>query len=278
MAGDRVHNAKNASEAAAATHKAAHSNAQRQSSLHRVGLSSTRVLELAEADEVRARTETERARSVFEAARSEVHALRSDESKVRHDAVAAISDAHASTTTAHADIASATADLLRIETRLARQGAQHVAAPSNGTVLQVTARQGGDVVKAGETLAQFVPDTNEQAVELWIDGNDVNLVRAGAAVRLQFEGRPAIQVSGWPSASIGTYGGTVAFVDAHDDGAGRFRVVVLPAEDSRQWPARADLRQGTRATGWVLLREVRLGYEVWRQFNGFPPEWTGSTT
>jgi hypothetical protein len=26
-----------------------------------------------------------------------------------------------------------------------------------------------------------------------------------------------------------------------------------------------------RANGWVLLDSVRLGYELWRRFNGFPP-------
>jgi hypothetical protein len=26
-----------------------------------------------------------------------------------------------------------------------------------------------------------------------------------------------------------------------------------------------------RAQGWVVLREVRVGYEVWRLLNGFPP-------
>ncbi|MFM9068837.1 MAG: hemolysin D, partial [Planctomycetota bacterium] len=30
------------------------------------------------------------------------------------------------------------------------------------------------------------------------------------------------------------------------------------------------LRQGVRANGWVLLNEVSLGYEIWRQLNGFP--------
>jgi membrane fusion protein, adhesin transport system len=92
---------------------------------------------------------------------------------------------------------------------------------------------------------------------------------------VQFEGWPAVQFSGWPSAAIGTYGGKVAFVDPHDDGKGRFRVVVVP-DGSRPWPSRQYLRQGTRAIGWVLLGRVKLGYEVWRQFNGFPPEWTGA--
>lgn len=31
------------------------------------------------------------------------------------------------------------------------------------------------------------------------------------------------------------------------------------------------LRQGVRALGWIQLGRVRLGYELWRLFNGFPP-------
>ena len=130
-------------------------------------------------------------------------------------------------------------------------------------------------MKGGDVLAHFVPDTDDQAVELWIDGNDVNLIQPGAPVRLQFEGWPAVQFSGWPSVAVGTYGAKVAFVDSHDDGKGRFRVVIVP-DGTQPWPSRTYLRQGTRATGWVLLGRVKLGYEVWRQFNGFPPEWTGA--
>ncbi|RUL88590.1 HlyD family secretion protein [Tautonia sociabilis] len=37
------------------------------------------------------------------------------------------------------------------------------------------------------------------------------------------------------------------------------------------WPSRRFLRQGARANGWVLLREVPLGYEIWRRLNGFAP-------
>ena len=59
-----------------------------------------------------------------------------------------------------------------------------------------------------------------------------------------------------------------------DDGSGNFRVVVVPdnhfaREDG--WHDERYLRQGVRANGWVLLRRVPLGYEIWRQLNGFPP-------
>ena len=275
MGQDRVRAAENALHAAEATYKAARFNVERQGSLYAQGLSSKRAVELAEADEVRARTDVDRAKNALDAARSEVQALGSDQGKIDNDAHAAIGDAYAGRAAAQAEIASASAELARIETRLARQATQHVTAPSNGTILRITARQGGDIVKAGDVLAHFVPDTDDQAVELSIDGNDVNLVQPGATARLQFEGWPAVQFSGWPSAALGTYAGKVAFVDPHDDGTGRFRVVVVPAPGSHPWPARTFLRQGTRATGWVLLGRVKLGYEVWRQFNGFPPEWTG---
>jgi hypothetical protein len=89
-------------------------------------------------------------------------------------------------------------------------------------------------------------------------------------VRLQFEGWPAVQFGGWPSVAVGTFGGEVALVDATDDGKGKFRVLVVPTE-GELWPSGAYLRQGVRANGWILMEEVPLGWELWRQFNGFPP-------
>jgi len=107
-------------------------------------------------------------------------------------------------------------------------------------------------------------------VELWVDGNDVPLLRDGRHVRIQFEGWPALQFSGWPSVAVGTFGGRVAVIDAVDDGKGKFRVLVVP-DRSEPWPSGRYLRQGVRAHGWILLNRVSLAYELWRQFNGFPP-------
>ena len=75
-------------------------------------------------------------------------------------------------------------------------------------------------------------------------------------------------LSGLPAASRGTYAGRVAFVDATDDGMGKFRGVVVHGDDE-PWPK--NLRQGVRTKGFVLLGKVSLGYELWRQVNGFPP-------
>lgn len=272
MARDRVKAAQQSVVAAKATNETSEKNLERQRSLFADGLTSKRTVELAELEVAKTHTDVERANAALSAARSEESALESDLTKVRNDASASINDASASRASAQADIASAEAELARMEVRLARQQMQAVKAPRSGTVLRVVAKQGGEMVKMGEVLASIVPDTDDVAVELWVDGNDVNLVEPGRTVRLQFEGWPAIQFSGWPSAAVGTYGGKVAFVDAADDGHGKFRVVVVP-NNPEDWPSKQFLRQGTRANGWILLNRVSLGYELWRQFNGFPPSW-----
>ena len=45
----------------------------------------------------------------------------------------------------------------------------------------------------------------------------------------------------------------------------------IPDEEDEPWPEPRFLRQGVRTKGFVLLDEVSLGYELWRQANGFPP-------
>jgi multidrug efflux pump subunit AcrA (membrane-fusion protein) len=167
------------------------------------------------------------------------------------------------------DEANASAELARIEVRLARQSTQMVTAPRTGTILRRRSGEGTQLVKAGEQLAILVPETESRAAEIWVSGNDVPLISPGRKVRLQFEGWPAVQFSGWPAVAVGTFGGKVEVVDAADDGSGLFRVLVVP-DPGEQWPESRYLRQGVRAHGWILLDEVKLGFEIWRRLNGFP--------
>ena len=268
MAKERTRGLERARESAVQARETATLNSDRQKALFEGGLTSKRSTELAELELVRTKMDVERAEAAVRAASSEEQALAADLAKTRNDVSASIEDATASRASVEAEIAGATAELARIEVRLTRQGAQAVKAPRAGMILRVLARQGGEMVKAGDPLAIIVPDTNDRAVELWIDGNDVPLVTPGRKVRVQFEGWPAVQFAGWPALAIGTFGGVVAFVDAAaDDATGKFRAVVVPDEP---WPAPAYLRQGARVNGWVFLNRVRLGFEVWRQLNGFP--------
>lgn len=165
--------------------------------------------------------------------------------------------------------ATAAANLAGAEVKLSRQQNQIVTVPRDGTILNIYHGSGSVFVKEGDVLAAFVPDSVKPAVEIFIDGNDLPLVYPGRHVRLQFEGWPAVQFAGWPSVAIGTFGGVVQNVDQSATLKGKFRVIIVPDEDE-SWPDQKYLRQGARVYGWILLNTVRLGYEVWRQFNGFP--------
>lgn len=168
--------------------------------------------------------------------------------------------------------ASALAELARIDVRLARQEQQKITAPIDGTVIRIlkTSSGGTQYVKAGEPLATILPNTDSRSVEMWIRGNDLPWIKLGQEVRLQFQGWPAIQFSGWPDLALGTFKGKVILIDSAGDMNGNFRLVIQP-EAGSSWPTSAQLRQGVRVMGWVLLGRVTVAYELWRQFNGFPP-------
>ncbi len=161
--------------------------------------------------------------------------------------------------------------LLEQESKVARQSAQDVRAPFDGFIVQITPNIGTAILKEGDPLCVIVPDTKDRAVQLWLDGRDAPLVEVGRHVRLQFEGWPALQFTGWPSVAVGTFGGEVVSIDASDNGVGEFRILIRPDPNDDPWPEERFLRQGVRANGWVLLDQVPLWFEVWRQLNGFTP-------
>jgi membrane fusion protein, adhesin transport system len=267
MSAERVSAAERGLDSAQATLVAARLNLERQQQLVKRGLTATRNVEVAQMDHDRANAEVERSRNTLNAARSDQSATEADRMKIENDYEALVHDARATR-------ASATAALRPIETRLARQSTQQVVAPRGGVILRLLAQPGSEVFKAGEPIAILVPETDQNVVELWVNGNDMPLLHAGDPVRLQFEGWPAIQFVGWPSVAVGTFGGRVTLIDSTDDGTGRFRILAAPDPADEAWPERRYLRQGVRANGWVLLKQVPLWFELWRQFNGFPPTTT----
>jgi membrane fusion protein, adhesin transport system len=185
------------------------------------------------------------------------------------------------------DVALAEAEIASHRVKIARVAAQEIIAPADGRIVRILANLGAEVLKEGTPLLEFVPVTDDYAVELLMDGNDVPLIVdshhndegklvLGDPVRLQFEGWPAVQFVGWPSAAIGTFGGRVILIDETPYIDGKFRIVVVPdpeeqQDPNRRWPEHRFLRQGNKANGWVLLRTVSLGQELWRRLNGFPP-------
>jgi len=271
MAIQRVAAAEQALAAARAARVTAQLNLERQTALSGKGLTSTRNVELAVLEATQRDAEVDRAVATLSAAGSERASLDAERRRTDADGRTRIDEARAALASALSDVAKARSELVRVDVRVARQQTQRVLAPIDGTVLRVVARQSGELLKAGAPLAVLVPTSTKKVVELWVNGNDMPMLQQGRTVRLQFEGWPALQFTGWPSIAVGTFGGRVMMIDSTDNGKGKFRVLVEPDEKDDAWPSDHYLRQGVRANGWVLLNTVPIGWEIWRQFNGFPP-------
>lgn len=165
-------------------------------------------------------------------------------------------------------------DILKYENDLEKLERTEVRAPREGLIQSWNGFERSQTVKETDVLFVIVPAATDLAIEMQVSGNDIPLIHEGDHVRLQFEGWPAVQFVGWPSVAVGTFGGKVDRVFPTDDGKGNFRIIVTPDKQfagETDWPDNRYLRQGVRANGWVLLRTVPLGYEIWRQLNGFPP-------
>jgi adhesin transport system membrane fusion protein len=235
-------------------------------------LASQQDVEIAERKYKETLAKLRQAEAYVESAKNGLAAKESQLEQKRREAEGYIQTARAEQQKAAGEVALALKELTEVEGKLATQRSQIITAPRDGTIVRLLANEGGEIVKQGDPLFVLVPESAQRAVEIWVSGNDAPLVSPGRHVRLQFEGWPAVQFAGWPSVAVGTFGGTVVNVDAASNEVGQFRVLILAdTKDGQEWPEERYLRQGVRANGWVLLNQVRLGYELWRQMNGFPP-------
>lgn len=153
-----------------------------------------------------------------------------------------------------------------------RQGFYAVTAPQDGYLVQVKKQGVGETVKEGDVIATIMPANAQLAVELYVQPMDIPLLAKGRKVRLQFDGWPALVFNGWPNYSFGTFGGVVAVID-NIDTKGQYRILVIPDPEDDPWPKQ--LRVGSGVYGWALLKDVPVWYELWRQMNGFPPDYMG---
>lgn len=152
-----------------------------------------------------------------------------------------------------------------------RQGLYVIRAPQNGYIVRALKAGIGETIKEGESIAILQPDNPTIAVEMYVRAMDVPLIQRGRTVRLQFDGWPAIQFSGWPAVAVGTFGGKVVVIDAVSSTDGKYRLLIRPEVMPGDQPWPKQLRVGSGAVGWVMLDDVPIWYELWRQLNGFPP-------
>jgi len=246
-------------------------DSQRQATLAKEGFASTYKQQLALRKKQEGLAKVAQAKAYIASAQNGVHAKRNEREAKEREAQAKINSATAQFQKAQSDVAKTEKTLVGLNIKLTQQQSQIVHAPWDGFIFKLDTFQQGAMVKQGDALFTLVPETMDNAVEIWLDGNDASWVTTGRHVRLQFEGWPGIQLAGWPSIAVNTFGGQVTVVDSTDNGKGQFRILIQPDPNDDPWPSDRFLRQGVRTNGLVMLEKVPLWFEVWRQMNGFPP-------
>ncbi len=152
----------------------------------------------------------------------------------------------------------------------ARQKFYYITAPQSGFLTKTLKKGVGEMVKEGSDIATIMPAQYDLAVETYIKPQDLPLLNIGELVQIRFDGWPAIVISGWPESSTGVFSGHIVAIDKFISENGYYRILISPNKEKKAWPEK--LSVGTGANAFILLKEVPIWYEIWRQLNGFPPD------
>lgn len=146
----------------------------------------------------------------------------------------------------------------------------YLTAPQDGYITKALKTGIGETVKEGEKIVTIMPAEYDLAIEMYVRPLNYPLMHVGEEVRIQFDGWPAIFFSGWPGVSVGTFGGRIVAIDNFTSDNGMYRLLVAPDPEQDPWPE--GVRPGAGAKTFALLNDVTIGYEIWRQINGFPAD------
>jgi multidrug resistance efflux pump len=253
----------------------AQSQLGRQENLYKQGLKSMTELEQRRLKLQEAQAKLLSLENKYNATRAELQNTRTELNALQAEYGDKIAKAEAELSATRSYIYTSRADVAKLQNEYSstqiRSQYYQIVAPQDGYVIQTLKAGIGETIKEGEPLATIMSRNPQLAAELYVNALDLPLIKPGDEVRLQFEGWPTLVFSGWPGASFGTFGGKVAVID-NTGNNGRYRMLVVPAPEEGPWPEQ--LRVGSGVYGWAMLNTVPVWYELWRQLNNFPPNYT----
>jgi multidrug resistance efflux pump len=250
---------------------------ERIETLFAEGLRSQRDLELAVQKQVETETYLQKMQGDIKLAETDIELALLERAKTEADLSEKLQKVAESIAKAEGELAEVSEKMQKLQSEASiidvRRNLQKILSPLDGRIIKLSKVGPGHMIKEGDTIATVVPPQRQQGVELFVKGLDTPLVEVGRPVRLMFEGFPAVPVVGWPWAAYGTFGGRVTVVDpiatSEEDKSG-FRIWVEPDPAEPSWPSSDSLRIDSKVRGWIMLDDVPLYYEIWRQLNAFP--------
>lgn len=215
------------------------------------------------------------AENKYQNSKNEVEIARLEIQRLQANFADKISKAQSDLATAQSDGFEAAGEVAKLSNTLVnytnRAALQYVLAPQSGFINKAIKGGIGETFKEGDRLVSIMPDDYAMAVETYVRPIDMPLIHIGEKVRVEFDGWPAIIFSGWPNVSYGTYGAKVVAVENFISDNNLYRVLLAPDPDDHPWPQ--EVRIGSGARTIALLANVPVWYELWRQLNGFPPDY-----
>lgn len=207
-------------------------------------------------------------------ARNELINARLEINRIQAEYAEKISKAESDLQTVRSNQFDAEVEVSKLENNFAnytiRNRMNYILAPQDGYINKALRAGIGEAFKEGERLVGIMPADFSFAVETYVKPIDVPLLNPGQSIRIQFDGWPAVVFSGWENLSFGTYGARIITVDNFISENGKYRVLLAPDPNDHPWPR--GIRVGSGATTMALLDEVPVWYELWRNLNGFPPD------
>jgi multidrug resistance efflux pump len=263
-------------EAAKVNQKLTQDQYKRLENLYNKGLASLTELQNRNAKTQEANAKLIEAENKFNTTQNELINAEIELNSVEADYLDKISKAESGVNETAGEIFESQAEISKMKIELSnlemRAGFYVIRAPQDGYIVKAMRSGIGENIKEGESLLTIMPANAQMAVEMFVRPMDLPLIYPGVRVRVQFDGWPALVFSGWPNIGVGTFGGIVSAVDKVNSPNGLFRVLVVQDTADLPWPSA--IRSGGGVYAWAMLNNVSVWYELWRQFNGFHPEYT----
>jgi multidrug resistance efflux pump len=207
--------------------------------------------------------------------KQEINILKIEINSIRQEANDKIFKSRSDIASSRSEIANTSGEVAKNKNVLAnyisRGNQKWLIAPQDGQIIKAKKSGINEIVKEGEMIVEMVPTNIDHAAELFIEPMDLMLINPGQKIRMIFDGFPTIVFSGWPENSYGTFAGEISMIENNKNENGKFRILVVPDDQQKIWPK--ELKTGTGAKGFALLKTVPVWYELWRQINGFPPDY-----
>lgn len=207
--------------------------------------------------------------------RQEIIALQIEQNAIMQDYTEKLSKTEGERYQSMGQIEGSIGDIAKLENQAAnyrvRQGMYAVLASQDGQIVQLTKSGIGEILKETESIGTIVPKIVDYAVEIYVKPVDLPLLKEGQRVMCIFDGFPAIVFSGWPNSSYGTFAGTVVAIESNINANGLFKALVVQDKTEKRWPSQ--IKMGGGVNGIAILNDVPVWYELWRNINGFPPDY-----